>query len=132
MGDSAVSFDWAINIYMCVCLTDWVLRTHNATSIWQQDTLKANSHIQTQTNTPCRAAPGPCRVAEVSYLIYTMRPFWIHTCHAMPMPCSDHAALKATFQGYGIAWHGLCELTWAVERRPVGNLPSFGFFRLLS
>ena len=33
----------------------------------------------------------------LSHLIYTMRPFLIHTCHAMPMPCSEHAILlKAT------------------------------------
>jgi len=30
-------------------------------------------------------------------LIYTVRPCLIDTCHAMPMPCSDHAVLlKAT------------------------------------
>jgi len=35
-------------------------------------------------------------------LIYTVRPCLIHTCHAMSMPCSDHAVLlKATAQ------HGL-------------------------
>ena len=33
----------------------------------------------------------------ISHLIYTVRPCLIHTCHAMPMPCSDHAVLlKAT------------------------------------
>jgi hypothetical protein len=35
----------------------------------------------------------------LSHLIYTVRPCLIHTCHAMPMPCSDHAVLlKATAQ----------------------------------
>ena len=35
----------------------------------------------------------------LSLLIYTVRPFLIHTCHAMPMPCSDHAVLlNATAQ----------------------------------
>ena len=35
----------------------------------------------------------------LSHLIYTVRPRLIHTCHAMPMPCSDHAFLfKATAQ----------------------------------
>jgi len=41
--------------------------------------------------------------------------------------------LKATAQhGRGAAWarHGMCELTSAVERRPVGYLPRFGFFPL--
>jgi hypothetical protein len=35
----------------------------------------------------------------LSHLIYTVRPYLIHTCHAAPMPCSDHAVLlKATAQ----------------------------------
>ena len=35
----------------------------------------------------------------LSHLIYTMRPCLIHTCHAMPLPCSDHAViLYATTQ----------------------------------
>jgi hypothetical protein len=35
----------------------------------------------------------------LSHLIYTVRPCLIHTCHAMPMPCSDQAVLlKATAQ----------------------------------
>jgi hypothetical protein len=35
----------------------------------------------------------------LSHLIYTVRPCVIHTCHATPMPCSDHAVLlKATAQ----------------------------------
>ena len=39
----------------------------------------------------------------LSHLIYTVRPCLIHTCHAMPMTCSDHAViLKAT------AKHVLC------------------------
>jgi hypothetical protein len=35
----------------------------------------------------------------LSHLIYTVRPSLIHTCHAILMPCSDHAVLlKATAQ----------------------------------
>jgi hypothetical protein len=35
----------------------------------------------------------------LSHLIYTVRPCLRHTCHAMPMPCSDHAVLlNATAQ----------------------------------
>jgi hypothetical protein len=45
---------------------------------------------------PCRAAKG---LECVSHLIYTVRPCLIHTCHAAPMPCSDHAVLlKASAQ----------------------------------
>ena len=54
---------------------------------------------------PCRAhaVPLPCRAAKVldclSHLIYTVRPCLIHTCHAMPAPCSNHAVLfKVTAQ----------------------------------
>jgi hypothetical protein len=49
------------------------------------------------------SVPRPCRAPKglecVSHLIYTVRPCLIHTCHATPMPCSDHAVhFKATAQ----------------------------------
>jgi hypothetical protein len=51
---------------------------------------------------PCRSPAMPCRYGFrmcLSHLIYTVRPCLIHTCHVMPMPCSDHAVLlKATAQ----------------------------------
>ena len=35
----------------------------------------------------------------LSHLIYTVRPCLVHTCHVIPMPCSDRAVLlKATAQ----------------------------------
>jgi hypothetical protein len=56
---------------------------------------------------------------------------------AAPVPCNDNALLKATSKGHGRtgmeslwAWHDMYELTSAVQRRHVGNLPAFGFFRL--
>ena len=60
--------------------------------------IKAHSHISCRAH----AVPLPCRAAKgfrmcLSHLIYTMRPCLMHTCHAMLMPCSDHAVLlKAT------------------------------------
>jgi hypothetical protein len=53
-------------------------------------------------------------------------------CHAASMPCHGHAVLKATSQGHGTARyeHGMCELTLAIQRRHVSDLPAFGFFRL--
>ena len=37
----------------------------------------------------------------LSHLIYTVRPCLIHTCHAMPMLCSDHVVLiKVTAQHF--------------------------------
>jgi hypothetical protein len=51
----------------------------------------------------------------------------------MLLPCCDHAALQANSQGHaqhGRARYGMCEITSAVSRRPVSDLPNFGFFRL--
>jgi hypothetical protein len=58
----------------------------------------------------------------LSHLIYTLRPCLIHTCHAMPMPRLCHAP---TMPFFSRPRHST-----AVERRPVGYLPAFGFFRL--
>jgi hypothetical protein len=57
-------------------------------------TLKADTHIACRVH----AVPLPCRAAKglecvFSILIYTVRPCLIHTCHAAPMSCSDHAVL---------------------------------------
>ena len=35
------------------------------------------------------------------HLIYTVRPCLIHTCHAAPMPCSDHAVLLKAMAQHG-------------------------------
>ena len=59
---------------------------------------------------PCPSPSMPCREGFrmcLSHLIYTVRPFLIHTCHAVPMPCSGHTVLlKAT------AWseHGMASV----------------------
>ena len=72
-------------------------REHNSSNQTKQT--KADSHIACHAHVvplPCRAAKG---LECLSQLIYTVRPCLIHTCHAMPMPCSDHAVLlKATAQ----------------------------------
>jgi len=34
---------------------------------------------------------------RLSHLIYTVRPWLIHTCHAMPMPCPCHAPTVLSF-----------------------------------
>ena len=56
--------------------------------------------------------PLPCRYGFrtcLSHLIYTVRPCLIHTCHAAPMPCSDHAVLlKATAQHGRLSTAVLC------------------------
>ena len=58
----------------------------------------------------------------LSHLIYTVRPYLIHTCHAMPMPRPCHAL---TMPFFSRPRHST-----AVERRLVGYLSAFGFFRL--
>jgi hypothetical protein len=42
----------------------------------------------------------------LSHLIYTVQPCLIHTYHAVPLPCHDHAVLKATSYVHGTARHG--------------------------
>jgi hypothetical protein len=59
----------------------------------------------------------------LSHLIYTVRPYLIHTCLAMPMPRPCHAL---TMPFFSRPRHRT-----AVERRSVGYLSAFGFFRLL-
>jgi hypothetical protein len=49
----------------------------------------------------------------LSRLIYTVQPCLIHNCHALTMPFFSRPRHST-----------------AVERRPVGYLPVFGFFRL--
>ena len=67
----------------------------------------------------------PCRkgfIVCLSHLIYTVRPCLIHTWHSMPMPRPCHAL---TIPFFSRPRHST-----AVERRAVGYLPAFGFFRL--
>jgi hypothetical protein len=49
----------------------------------------------------------------LSHSIYTVRPCLIHTCHSLTMPFFSRPRHST-----------------AVERRPVGYLPAFGFFQL--
>jgi hypothetical protein len=87
--------------------------------------VKANSHI------PCR--PLPCHSAKGLDCVF---PIWFKAAvfdsrmSGRAVPCHDHAFLKTTSQGHGIARHGKCELASAVQRRHVGDRPKFGFFRL--
>jgi hypothetical protein len=58
----------------------------------------------------------PCRARAIS--------------HAMPRPCRSESDLSRPRNT--VAWerYGLCELASTVQRRHVGDLPAFGFFRL--
>ena len=78
---------------------------------------------------PCPSPAMACRKMFrmcLSHLIYAVRPCLIHTCHAMPMPCSDHAVLlKATAQ------HGrrdtACGLAACVRLLPATTQSSTNF-----
>jgi hypothetical protein len=69
-------------------------RTHAHTQSQYVNTI-CNS-IKADLHLACRAAKG---LECLSHVIYTVRPCLIHTCHSMPVPCSDHAVL----QGHGTA-----------------------------
>jgi len=81
--------------------------------------LKADSHIACRAH----AVPLPCRATKGLECVF---PIWFTQCGrvwftlAMPRPC--HAL---TMPFFSRPRHST-----AVERRPVGYLPAFGFFRL--
>jgi len=74
---------------------------------------------------PCRSPAMPCRKGFrmcLWHLIYTVRSCLIHICHAVSMPRPCHALIMPFFSRP--------RHSTAVERRPVGYPPAFGFFRL--
>ena len=81
--------------------------------------VKADSHI------PCRAhaIPLPYRAAKCLKCVF---PIWFTQCgrvwFTLATPCPCHAL---TMPFFSRPQHSM-----AVERRPVGYLPAFGFFRL--
>jgi len=81
--------------------------------------IKVDSHIASRPH----AIPLPCRAAKGLECAF---PIWFTQCGrvwftlAMPRPC--HAL---TMPFFSRPWHST-----AVQRRPVGHLPAFGFFWL--
>ena len=68
----------------------------------------------------------------LTHLIYTVRPCLIHTCHAMPMLCSDHAVLlKAMAQyvrremacGLSVCFRLLPATTWSSTKVVIRRIP---------
>jgi hypothetical protein len=80
--------------------------------------IKANSHIACRAH----AVPLPCRAAKSLECVF---PIWFTLCGrvwftlAMPRPCP-----APTMPFFSRPLHRT-----AVERRPVGDRPTFGFFR---
>jgi hypothetical protein len=67
---------------------------------------------------PSHVVPLRVYILSFSFGFHTATVYDLHmTCHAhaAPMPCSDHAVLKATSQGHGTArqGHGM-GTTWQV------------------
>ena len=56
----------------------------------------------------------------------------VQCTHAKPCPCRASTMPLCELLLKATAWarHGMCELTSAVSRRPVGDVTRFGFFRL--
>jgi hypothetical protein len=52
--------------------------------------------------------------------------------HAMPRQCHSESDFSRPRHSAAWAWHGMCELASAVQRRHVGDLPVFGLFWLPS
>jgi hypothetical protein len=107
--------------------------------------IKANSHIPCVSHAapilfPCHAVPLRVFIVSFPFYLLSAAVFDSHMAcctHTAPMLYHDHAVLKANSQGHGTArygrgmeWHGMCELASVIQRRHVGNLPAFGFFRL--
>jgi len=84
------------------------------------NTLKADSHIACRAH----AVPLPCRAVKGLECVFSI---WFTQCGrvwftlAMPRPC-----LALTMPFFSRPRHST-----VVERRPVGYLPAFGFFRQL-
>jgi hypothetical protein len=84
---------------------------------------------------PCHAISLSVQIVSFQFDLHSAAVFDPHiSCRArgVPMACHDHAVLKATSQGHGTELHGTYELASAVQRRHVGDLPAFGYFRLAS
>jgi hypothetical protein len=110
-------------VLRCVARTDCFEGVLYFQNVISQTSIKANSHV------PFRVVLLKIQIVSFSFW-NTARPFLIYTYHAVPLPCSDHAALKATSQGHGMGMACCVWTNMAVSRRPVGDPPRFGFFRL--
>jgi hypothetical protein len=94
-----------------------------------KERLNANSHV------PCRshAIPLPCHAAESLDCVFPIAiTQWGHVwfARAMPRPCRSESDFSRSWHSAAWAWRGMCALASAIQRRQVGDLLTFGFFRL--
>ena len=82
---------------------------------------------------PCprraHAVPLSCGVAKGLDCVF---PIWFTQwfTHTMPCPCRAESDFSRPGHTTAGVRNVMCELTSAIERRTVGDLPRFGFFRL--
>jgi hypothetical protein len=84
---------------------------------------------------PCRAHAVPLRVYIVSFKFYldSEAVFNLHKpwrARAMPRPCRSERDFSRPRHSAAGAWHGMCILASSVQRRHMGDLAAFGFFRV--
>jgi hypothetical protein len=106
--------------------------------LWQVEICTIKGQFTHTMLFPCcaHAVPLPCHAAKGLDSVF---PIWFMQCghvwftHAMLCPC--HATtmpfwkrLLKAMHSTARHGHGMCELTSAVQRRHVGDLPAFCFF----
>jgi hypothetical protein len=104
------------------------------------DTLKANSHIPYRSHAApmlfhCHAVPLSVQIVSFPFDLQNAAVFDSQMpcrARAMPRQCCSESDFSRPRHSAAWAWHGMCELASTVQRRHVGNLPAFGFFRLPS
>jgi hypothetical protein len=82
---------------------------------------------------PCHAVPLWAWIVSFPFDLHSATMFDSHMpcrARAMPRPCRSESDFSRPWHSSAWAWQGMCELSSAVHRRHVGDLPTFGFFRL--
>jgi hypothetical protein len=137
-----ILFLWDVMLYQSILL-EWNMWGRNRPSICILNLLRL-THTYHAVSMPfsCRAHVVPLRVQIVSF------PFDLHSAdlfdshmphgaHAAPMPrssmprtCRSESDFSRPLHSPAWVWYVMCELASAAQRRHVGDLPAFGFFRL--
>jgi hypothetical protein len=82
---------------------------------------------------PCHAVPLRVQIVSHPFDLHSAAVFDSHMpcrARAMPRPCLSESDFSRPRHSAAWAWHGMCDLASTVQRRHVGDLPAFVFFRL--
>jgi hypothetical protein len=110
-------------------------QTHHTRKVYT-DRVNANSHIPSCSHdatmsSPCHAVPLRVQIMTFPFDLHSAAVFDSHMpCRACAMPRQCRSESDFSRPRHSAAWHGMFELTSAVQRRHMGNLPAFGLFRL--